>query len=292
MSNNTLLFNAAYASAFGGIHTSRWITSGNAADYTIARNQAITFAQAVDAAIPTDSAVTEQHAALLASICQQVLSGKGSPGQPAPASAIAAAYNLVSASVLPLGDELTRDLRQWSTITTSGPSLSNTTALLTLLPASVAPPLSRTFPPNYFNAIGQSLLIEGAGNIGVSGLASPCAFTLHFRLGGITVALSASIFSNNTSKSNLGWNFRWLLRLAAVGAAARFINAGFEISEGFRGGPSPSASGQGAFNTPLTAPVAGAPFDATIANQFDFLSQMSSAFVANSIQMRIFRILA
>jgi hypothetical protein len=111
MANNPLLFNAALAGAFGGINTSRTLKADNPNVYVTPRNSAVAFAGAIDAGIPADPLVTQQHANLLSSICQQVLNGKGSAGfSSASITAIVTAYNLVKTSLEPVPDSDTSDI--------------------------------------------------------------------------------------------------------------------------------------------------------------------------------------
>jgi hypothetical protein len=104
MSNNPLLFNAALAGATGGITSERWIVSTNAADYTSLRTEIVQFATALDAAIPTDATTNSQDAELLFSICQQIIAGKGKPGEvTALAQSIATFYSVMQPQLLAVG---------------------------------------------------------------------------------------------------------------------------------------------------------------------------------------------
>jgi hypothetical protein len=111
MANNPLLFNAALGGAFGGINTSRTLTADDPNTYVNGRNSAIAFAAAIDAGIAVDPLITQQNANLLSSICQQILSGKGSAGfSSATITAIVTAYNLVKSSLEPVPDSSSEDI--------------------------------------------------------------------------------------------------------------------------------------------------------------------------------------
>lgn len=101
MANNPILYNAALAGAMGALNTSRNLQSAVQASYNPQALDAQTFAALVDSVIPV-GAPNRANALVLESICEEVISGKGSVGvNLTTASAIAAAYKAASALLIP-----------------------------------------------------------------------------------------------------------------------------------------------------------------------------------------------
>ena len=76
MSNNPLLFNAAFNAAVGAGEAGRIINSANAADYDEVEAAALVFATALDNAIPTDASTSQADADLMLSCCLSVMFGR------------------------------------------------------------------------------------------------------------------------------------------------------------------------------------------------------------------------
>lgn len=103
MANNPILFNAVIAGVVGGVNTSRSLTSPVAANYAGVVTNAVAFATLLDAEIPV-GVFGQADADLLASIVQEVISGKGSAGlNMTNILAIIAAFTQARASLDPAG---------------------------------------------------------------------------------------------------------------------------------------------------------------------------------------------
>lgn len=76
MSNNPLLFNAAFSAACAAGEAGRIINSTVSADYDELRAAALVFATTLDNAIPTDASTSQADANLMLSCCLTVLSGR------------------------------------------------------------------------------------------------------------------------------------------------------------------------------------------------------------------------
>ena len=76
MSNNPLLFDAAFSAAVGGIESGRVIRDTALAGYATVRDAASAFATTVDGLIPSSALITPPEADLLCAICTQILAGR------------------------------------------------------------------------------------------------------------------------------------------------------------------------------------------------------------------------
>lgn len=102
MANNPILFNAALSGVFGGINTSRSLSSADAGSYANQGANALAFATLLDGEIPAGG-YSQSDADLLGALVQQVISGKGEAGlNLTSVNALIAAFNVARASLEPV----------------------------------------------------------------------------------------------------------------------------------------------------------------------------------------------
>jgi hypothetical protein len=135
-----------------------------------------------------------------------------------------------------------------------------------LLPAQA----KHTFPAGFFSTIGQKLIIEAAGKIS-SASGTPGTFRPDVTLGGTIVFDGlAALLDSVATHTNVAWWLRIILTLRAVGSSANFMGHGMLTTEDLLGVPATAPKGCLTAMLPWnSAPVVGANFDATAAQQLD-----------------------
>jgi hypothetical protein len=144
-------------------------------------------------------------------------------------------------------------------------------ALVAAASASMLAPAARkTIGPNYFNAIGQQLLIKASGRIS-SLITTPGTARFDVRLGGAVVWDSLAILLDTVQAHvNVGWELEILLTLRAIGAAANFHGVGKWACQDILGRPVGAPVGSLTAMLPWnTAPAVGGNFDSTVSQQLD-----------------------
>lgn len=144
-------------------------------------------------------------------------------------------------------------------------------ALTAAAAASMLPAQAKfTFPANYFNYVGQKLVIEATGRIS-SVITTPGTARYDIRLGGTVVMDSLAIVLDSVAAhTTVVWTLRFDATLRAVGSAANFMWEGFWACEDLIGRPAGVAQGSLVAMLPWnTAPAVGANFDSTVSQQLD-----------------------
>lgn len=147
------------------------------------------------------------------------------------------------------------------------------TALTAAAAASMLPPAAvKTLAPNFFDTIGQQLLIKASGKIS-SLITTPGTARFDVRLGGTVVFDSLAILLDTVAAhTNVGWELEILLTLRSIGASttATFMGIGKWTCEDILGVPAAAPKGTLVAVLPWnTAPAAGAGFDSTVSKTLD-----------------------
>ena len=144
-------------------------------------------------------------------------------------------------------------------------------ALTAAAAASMLPAQAKyTFRANFFNMIGQQLLIRASGRVSTV-VTTPGTMRFDVRLGG-TVVFDGQAVALDTANAytNANWYLEILLTLRASGSAANFMGQGVLSSYNIAGTPGSITKGGLVAILPWnTAPAVGANFDATVTEQCD-----------------------
>lgn len=135
-----------------------------------------------------------------------------------------------------------------------------------MLPAAAV----KTLPANYFDTIGQQLLIKASGKIS-SVITTPGTARFDVRLGGTVVFDGLAVLLDSVAgHTDVGWELEILLTLRAIGASANFMGIGKWTSEDILGVPASAPKGSLTAVLPWnSAPAVGANFDSTTALSVD-----------------------
>ncbi len=146
----------------------------------------------------------------------------------------------------------------------SSPASLTAAAAATCLPATKA-----TAPANYFDSLGQVFLGTITGRLSCA-VTTPGTARFDVRLGGTVIFDSLAMNLNIVAKTSVHFEFKFLLILRAIGAAANFEQWGKFTSEALIGSPLPTVGGSGVVLVPYnTAPVVGGTFDSQVSQQVD-----------------------
>lgn len=139
-------------------------------------------------------------------------------------------------------------------------------AAATVLPAAAL----KTLGPNFFDTIGQQLLIKASGKIS-SVITTPGTARFDVRLGGTVVFDGLAVLLDSVAAHvDVGWDLEILLTLRAIGTSANFMGIGKFTTEDLLGVPATAPKGVLVAMLPWnTAPVVGANFDSTVSKQLD-----------------------
>jgi hypothetical protein len=161
-----------------------------------------------------------------------------------------------------------------------GAALTNTAAVATsILPAAASTDVGFTFPANYFQYIGQQLLLRGVRHRG--GLFAVIVFN------------GGAMQMSTTAHTNLPIWYEILLTLRAIGGTANFMGQG-KIS----GQPmsltavADSTTTVATLMMPNTAPAVGGNFNSKISQSFDHRATFSVATATTSIQLHQLQLLS
>lgn len=143
-------------------------------------------------------------------------------------------------------------------------------ALTAAAAASMLPAQAKfTLQANFFQYIGQMIKITASGRIS-NVITTPGTARFDLRAGVTVIADTLAMPLNIVAKTNVGWMLEMLLTVRAVGAVGNLMMQGFWLSEAYIGSPAAAAGGNGMVMVPYnTAPVVGANFDMTAAQQLD-----------------------
>lgn len=124
-----------------------------------------------------------------------------------------------------------------------------------------------TFPPHYFNRIGQVIELEASGRIS-NVITTPGTARFDVAFGGTAIMDGLAVPLNLVAKTNVHWKVRFWAKLATKGSSANFKWQGEFTSEAVVGSPLPSAGGSGTILLPYnTASAASANFDSSASQQ-------------------------
>ncbi len=144
-----------------------------------------------------------------------------------------------------------------------GPTLT-AAAAATCLPAT-----KPTIPANFFDVIGQVLLVKAYGRIS-NAVTTPGTARFDLRLGGTVIFDSLAIPLNIVIQTTVPWELEIMLTLRAIGSAANFMGAGRFTSHAIVGAAAPGTEGATSEIIPYnTAPVVGGNFDSEVSQQID-----------------------
>lgn len=137
--------------------------------------------------------------------------------------------------------------------------------------ASMIPPAAKyTFPANYFQTIGQQLLIRATGRISTA-ITTPGTARYDVRFGAAVVFDSLAIaLATTDAYTTQGWWLEILLTVRAIGSTGNLMGQGRWVSMNIAGAPATPPKGSLTAMLPWNAaPAVGANFDTTVAQQVD-----------------------
>ena len=167
--------------------------------------------------------------------------------------------------------------QRWSEVFASaqGNGTANTAGTAaSLLPGSAL----KTLPANYFDTVGQAILLRASGRIS-SVITTPGTARFDVRLGGTVVFDGLAILLDTVAAhADVAWELEIALTLRAVGKTANFWGIGKWSSEDILGVPATAPKGVLTAMLPWnTVPVIGANFDATVAQELDLFFTQTAA---------------
>lgn len=151
-------------------------------------------------------------------------------------------------------------------ITAQGDGTANTAGTAaSCIPAAAIYP----FPGGVFK-IGDKLQVKASGRISCA-VTTPGTARYDFRIGGNVVFDSQAMNLNIVAKTSVNWWLDIEMTVRAIGTAASIIGQGVWLSEaGIATAVPTTGPGPGGFTLPYnTAPVVGATFNSTTANNLD-----------------------
>lgn len=139
-------------------------------------------------------------------------------------------------------------------------------AAASLLPAQA----KATLPAQFFAQPGKSMLVLASGRISVA-VTTPGTVRFDLRMGSTVVWDSTAIACDTAGYSNVGWFLALLLTCRAVGATGNLFGQAMLSTAVIAGQPATPPKGALTALLPWNAaPVVGANFDTTAAQQLDF----------------------
>ena len=153
------------------------------------------------------------------------------------------------------------------------------TALTAAAAASCIPASAKfTLPANFFQNIGQQLLIKASGRIS-SVITTPGTARFDLRFGANIVADSQAILLDTVAAhTNVGWDLEMLLTCRALGTTANLMQSGRLVCEDILGVPATAPKGSLVALLPWnSAPTVGANFDSTTSQAVDFFFTQTAA---------------
>jgi hypothetical protein len=167
-------------------------------------------------------------------------------------------------------------------IHTDGPTLT-AAAAATCLPATKS-----TIAAGAYDAEGQTLWGKLTGRISCV-VTTPGTARFDVRLGGTVVFDSLAMPLNIVAKTNVHFEFEFLLTLRAIGSAANFEQWGKFTSEAVIGSPLPTVGGSGVLLVPYnTAPIVGGNFDSQAAQTLDMFYTQTVATGSLTVHQAVF----
>ena len=153
------------------------------------------------------------------------------------------------------------------------------TALTAAAAASCIPASAKfTLPANFFQNIGQQLLIKASGRIS-SVITTPGTARFDVRFGANIVADSQAILLDTVAAhTNVGFALEMLLTCRTLGTAGNLMQSGTFICEDILGVPATAPKGVVTALLPWNAaPAVGANFDTTASQAVDFFFTQTAA---------------
>jgi hypothetical protein len=153
------------------------------------------------------------------------------------------------------------------------------TTLTAAAAASAIPAAAKyTLPANFFQNIGQQLLIKASGRIS-SLITTPGTARYDVRFGGTVVFDSQAILLDTVAAhTTVGWFLEILLTVRAIGSSANLMGQGYWMSEDILGVPATAPKGVLSAILPWnTTPAVGTNFDSTATQQIDFFFTQTAA---------------
>lgn len=144
-----------------------------------------------------------------------------------------------------------------------GPTLTSAAAA-TCLPAT-----KPTLPANFFDTIGQVLLLRLFGRISCA-VTTPGTARFDVRLGGTVVFDTLAIPLNIVAQTTIPFSLEVMMIMRAIGSAGNFFGLGEFKSRAIVGSPAAGSGPAGVELVPYnTAPVVGGNFDTEVSQQLD-----------------------
>lgn len=160
----------------------------------------------------------------------------------------------------------------------AGTALSASTTKTSIIPSQ-----SKIILPASAFYVGAQFRVEACGQIS-NVVTTPGTLLLQIFFGSVAVFSPAAFNLNVAAKTNVGWWLDVLLTVRSVGAgtSATVMGQGVFTSESVVGA---SAGLMASISLPASAPVVGAGFDSTTAQQTDFQAQFSVATAGTAITL-------
>ena len=165
-------------------------------------------------------------------------------------------------------------------------------AALTAAAAATALPAAAkyTLPPNFFQAIGQQLIVEASGRIS-SVITTPGTARYDVRFGATVVFDGlAALLETAAGYTNVGWMLSILLTCRAIGTSANLMGQGMFTAVNLLGvpatAPKPAITAMLPWNS---APAVGNNFDSTVSQVVDLFFTQTVA--TGSMTLHQYRLL-
>jgi len=152
-------------------------------------------------------------------------------------------------------------------------------ALTAAAAASALPPQAKyTLKPNFFNYIGQQMLVKASGRIS-SVITTPGTARFDLRFGATVVFDGLAVLLDTVAgHTTVGWFLEILLTCRVIGTSASLFGQGKWTCEDILGVPATAPKGVLTAILPWnSAPATGTVFDSTVSQQMDLFFTQTAA---------------
>jgi hypothetical protein len=166
-----------------------------------------------------------------------------------------------------------------------GPSLSNSAAATSILPANAKQPI----PGGLLNKPGQKMRFRCTCRLS-NIVTTPGTLQLQLKFGSVVVYDTAAMQLSTTAHTTVPFRLEVDLQLRTPGNVAAFLGLGFAISQALNISGADSTTTHTTLMVPNSTPAVGNTFDSTASSICDLVATFSVANAGNLIQLHDFGI--